>query len=474
MIARTRASHPVYSDARGNGLPHSKRWHLSRKYGKYDFGRFEHLHEPSHYLGRERIGDIDVACKFLCEDSKWGVLTHENDPGGVVYLDLQFTEPPGCRLKSASIILTLDDEDIDLQRQFGVQDVTQVPPRVPVQITTHGPKLLQGPSHQILKTERHSAMPNIEVGGLAGFGGLGKEAEKKYIEKDRWRFSSQVMSNQRGKDTSLRWDLSECELERKPSHGNTFHTGFSFRHDGQPFFMQVQVSGTLESVTSHMRHKAKETLKKFKFPREPQCATTLVNFGGRNNPYKTPLDEMAQGIPDEMLLKNIASNIRAEYPSMKPRPQNEDSEADDNISVEVEEPSSTDQPSLITNAEPLESVTTQEIQDAVAAIMSLDQSPPKRIQENRTTEISPTPPYSKSNEAEVKSPTANSHENTLSISSNPDEAQKQNEESRDVVQVKPLARYEEIQRLLGDNTIPPIIQVIILWLLEWSMRPGRS
>ncbi|KAI0594192.1 hypothetical protein F4775DRAFT_574655 [Biscogniauxia sp. FL1348] len=472
MLTPTTASNPVYRNANGYGLSHPKRWNLSRKYGKSDFGRFEHLREPSHYLGRERIGDIDVACKFLCEDSRWGVLTHEKDPGGVVYLDLQFAEPPGCRLKSASIILTLDD-DIDLQKQFGIREVARISPKVPVQITTHGPELLHGPLHQILKTERHSAIPNIEVGGLFGFGGLGKESGKKYVEKTQWRFSSHLISNQRGKDTSLRWDLTECELERQPWHSNTFHTGFSFRHGGQPFLMKVQVSGTLESVTSHIRHKAKKSLKRFKFPREPQTATILVNFGGRDNEYKTPLDEMAQGIPEEMLLRNLESNNGVEYSPTRPTSQSVNSEADDNVSVEVEEPS-TDQPSLITSTEPLESVTTQEIWDAVKAIISLDQLPPKRTQVDHMRGISSPTPYPKPNAAEVKTPTVNSHEKNLSTSSNSDESQKQDEESRDVAQVKPLARYEEIQRLIGDNTIPPIIQVIILWLLEWSTKPGRS
>lgn len=50
--------------------------------------------------------------------------------------------------------------------------------------------------------------------------------------------------------------------------------------------MQVEVSGTLEGLTSNIRQKAKRI---FKFPVERQPATTLVSFGGRNNPYKSSI-----------------------------------------------------------------------------------------------------------------------------------------------------------------------------------------
>ncbi|KAI0841007.1 hypothetical protein F5Y06DRAFT_235259 [Hypoxylon sp. FL0890] len=76
-ISETRC-HPVYS---GAALPWQERLQLGRRYGKYDFGRFERLEGSVHYIGQGKIGDVEVACKFLFRESRWGVLTPDKNPG---------------------------------------------------------------------------------------------------------------------------------------------------------------------------------------------------------------------------------------------------------------------------------------------------------------------------------------------------------------------------------------------------------
>lgn len=276
----------------GSALPWRERFHRGRKYGKYDFGKFGRLVRSDHYLGRGKIGEVEVTCKFCFEDSRWGVLNR--NPGGVVYLDLGFTEPPDCRLKGATVILTLDEEDEDLRHHFSAGN----PPEravVPVHITKHGPEKLQGTPDKT---------PSVGIGGIAELGGMGRDSEKYYIKRNYWNLSSQQLPDKLARATILRWDLTENKLDGQPRHANTFHAAFAFEHDGQPFFMQVEVSGSLEKVASHLRHKATQRFKKFKFPVEPQFATTLVNFGGKKNPYTDPLDELARNIPYNMVERN--------------------------------------------------------------------------------------------------------------------------------------------------------------------------
>ncbi|KAI0545682.1 hypothetical protein F4679DRAFT_599285 [Xylaria curta] len=104
--------------------------------------------------------------------------------------------------------------------------------------------------------------------------------------------------------TTLRWDLCESDLDQQPKHANTFHTSFAFEHDGQPFFIRLAVSGVLENAASNLLYKTKNKFKKFESPGVPETITTLINFGGRDNGYTQPLDELAHKIPSEMVDAN--------------------------------------------------------------------------------------------------------------------------------------------------------------------------
>lgn len=165
----------------------TKRHHFKRKCGKHNFDRFEPLVGSVHYLGSGNIGEVEVACKFLFRESRWGVIS--NNPAGVVYLDLTFTEPLNCRLRGATVVLTLDEEDEDLKRYFRNMNLYE-DPQVPVQIVQYGPRILNGRLDEALKTDRRSFQPWVDVGGIAGAGGIGIDSEKQYVQRSQWKFSS--------------------------------------------------------------------------------------------------------------------------------------------------------------------------------------------------------------------------------------------------------------------------------------------
>ncbi|ORY69652.1 uncharacterized protein BCR38DRAFT_89643 [Pseudomassariella vexata] len=268
---------------------------VGRRHGKYDFGRYERLVGQQVSIGAGMIGKVSVDCCFLFKKSQWGVLTEQQNPAGVVYLDLAFHQPNDCRLESATVTVTLDDDDKDLVRQFsgGTSPVTKM--ENPVRISYFGPRQLNGQPRQQLKLVRHRATPYVEAGGIVGIGNMGRDSEKAFIQESRWIFNSHIGPDRSKKNSwayrVLQWELAENKLEKQATHNNKFHTAFAFEHGGQPFFMKVEVDGKL-----------KRRLWPYKFGSK-DSATTLVNFGGRDK-FRKPLDELAMGLPLAMEEEN--------------------------------------------------------------------------------------------------------------------------------------------------------------------------
>ncbi|KAI0160198.1 hypothetical protein GGR57DRAFT_490476 [Xylariaceae sp. FL1272] len=276
----------------------------NRKYGRYDFKRFDHLVSQHASLGAASLGKIHVDCKFLFKKSRWGTLEGQ-DAAGIIYLDLAFSQPSDCRLKNATVQVTLDDEDEHLIQQFPRNASGQ-----PVQIVKYGPRHMTGepqcgsfgPSDERTAT-RNTYIPSVNVGAFGGVGGIGRESSKVTVRECRWMFESHLMTGGRkGKSNwaykVLQWHITENELETQSLHSNTVHTAFSFVHGGQPFFMRVEVSGRLESLRSDIRHQIKHKMRRLRFPANPQntrYATTLINFNGRQR-FITPLDGLVQGL----------------------------------------------------------------------------------------------------------------------------------------------------------------------------------
>ncbi|KAI1421221.1 hypothetical protein F5Y12DRAFT_39695 [Xylaria sp. FL1777] len=283
----------------------------NRKFGRYDFKRFDHLVSQHASLGAASLGKIHVDCKFLFRKSKWGTL-EGRDSAGIIYLDLAFSQPSDCRLKSATVQVTLDDDDEHLVREFPAPG-----PRTPVQIVKYGPRHMTGePQYERIATHNRF-IPSVDVGPFGGAGGVGRESAKVTVRECRWTFESHLMTGGRKRGQNnwaykvLQWQITENELETQSSHSNTVHTAFSFVHGGQPFFMRVEVSGKLENRTSDLGHQIRHKMRKLKFPANPlsaKYATTLVNFNGRHR-FTTPLDGLVQGLELAMEHDNMTAPV---------------------------------------------------------------------------------------------------------------------------------------------------------------------
>ncbi|KAI0420812.1 hypothetical protein F5X98DRAFT_330745 [Xylaria grammica] len=277
---------------------------VKRRYGPYDIQRFDDLLQAS--VGAAYIGKVHVDCKFLFKKSQWGTL--DNRKAGIIYLDLTFIQPSDCRLSSAIIQVTLDDED-----KYLIQEFPNGGAMSPLQIRKCGPRQMLGYPRYETVTAHNKYTPEVEIGSIASIGGVGHESVKKTVRDCWWKFEGHLKTNGKTKTGTykvLQWHVTENDLQTQPLHSNTVHTAFSFDHGGQPFFMHVEVSGKLRSKTSDFRHKIGRGVKNLKFPRSSQRSftTTLIHF---NKPeiFTTPLDEFEKCLDQDMQLCNMTQPI---------------------------------------------------------------------------------------------------------------------------------------------------------------------
>ncbi|KAH8891713.1 hypothetical protein GQ53DRAFT_593292, partial [Thozetella sp. PMI_491] len=289
-----------------------------RKFGRFDFNRFDHCTSGQASVGGASFGKVDVDCKLLFKKSKWGVLEGDR-PAGIIYMDLDFHQPEGYQLVWVTVQVTLDD--------WGPLDHSQLPQEgtdlalnpwrahYPVQMTQwFGPQHIVGPERVVRKTERVDLKPSVQVAGI-GAGGLGKQYQTSFEVPYRWTFSGHLVrpdSKPPGVNhyRKLEWTLKENDLE--PGQANKIHTAFAFEHGGQPFLMKVLVKGGLKKLHHRLSHKVKS-----KFGPRPNkdedTPTTLVNsYYGR----RRPLDALAHGLRQAMEMENYERR-----PLELPKPQ---------------------------------------------------------------------------------------------------------------------------------------------------------
>ncbi|KXX79658.1 hypothetical protein MMYC01_203848 [Madurella mycetomatis] len=282
-----------------------------RRFGRYDnFKEFSRLSSGNASVGSKSMGKITIDCQFLFKQSRWGVLGDEEFPAGILYLNLNFGPPQSCRLKSATVTVTLDEEDPCLNRY------KSAPGRnhsvyCPVQITDwYGPKQLVGEEKNIDRRHIKKLVPEINILGNGG-GGLGVESETSFKQSGRWSFSGQLLPGKKTREyKTLRWELTENALETRPAHSNRIYTAFTFEHSGQPFLMKVDVEGRLDRWD-------KQAVYKLKFgglSTRDNRVVTLIDFGDYSR-FRQRLDEIARGLPRTMEMKNFE-----EIPVVVPSP----------------------------------------------------------------------------------------------------------------------------------------------------------
>ena len=219
------------------------------------------------------------------------------NPAGIVYLDLTFHEPKGCRLQSATVKVTLDDDDPELM-DFLSPAQFDASYSYPVQMTdSYGPRGFVGTEKVVQKKKATNVNPNIQVGGFGG--SLGDHSrESNSTSSSRWAFQGHLIPSEsvRWKYSSLQWELTENDFEAQSSHSNVVHTAFAFQHARAPFFMKIEVDGKLRGSRDQMKQK----FSRFRASTKNEgAAVTLIQFRHYHD-FAKPLDARARALPFEM------------------------------------------------------------------------------------------------------------------------------------------------------------------------------
>ncbi|KAF5565498.1 hypothetical protein FPHYL_4191 [Fusarium phyllophilum] len=228
---------------------------------------------------------MSVDCRFLFKKSRWGVLGESEFPAGILYLDFNFGPPQGCKVKTATVTVTLDDSDECLHSLTSDDRDLYHDSNCSLEMTGYfGPQSILGEekSTEFRRTMRMT--PEVQAMGF-GVGGIGGESERSFKGSSRWTFMGQVLAGKRPSSyKTLKWYLTDNELESQAFRSSCVHTAFAFQHSGKPFLMRVDIEGRLEK----WNHRVKNKLK----------------FG---SVVRSPLDEYAQQLSKKMWMENYES-----------------------------------------------------------------------------------------------------------------------------------------------------------------------
>ena len=276
------------------------------KYGRQDYSRFDNVASSHMRAGRGSIGKVEVDCRFLFKKSHWGVIGDAKHPAGVLFMDLDLRQPPDCKLESATVTVTLEENDgqeVDIERRS----------RCPVKFTTYyGPQSLRGEQSHEQTRKAKKRTPEVQVMGY-GVGGLGVDREKIVQTASRWAFSGHIGSS-KGNIwyNQLRWELKANPLERQPTHSHLIHTAFALEHNATKFYMTVHVSGKLTRLSDKLRGRLKFRSK------EEENQDIVTKFEWRDGyASRMGLDAIAQDLDPAMQLQNM-SRVPVEVPSALP------------------------------------------------------------------------------------------------------------------------------------------------------------
>jgi hypothetical protein len=290
---------------------------IARKFGR-SFERCDPLSPAS--IGNRDLGKVNIDCKFRLSESKWGVLGAAERSAGILYMDLTFDQPKDCKLSSATVLITVDGEDIAAEslREATTEAVGTVRSVLPaLRITdSFGPKNLSGEQKTMQMKSTYRLTPNFNVLGN-GAGGVGRDIEKINHFTGRWTFTGHIKPTKvhgRNGVTSMtyktiKWELTENDLDLRVVHNKVVHTAFAFEHDQKPCYIRVEISGKLQRVRDRIR----STLRFPPARREDQGETIARIELGPSYKFKNRLDSIANGLARAMEMENFEA-IPVELP----------------------------------------------------------------------------------------------------------------------------------------------------------------
>lgn len=183
-------------------------------------------------------------CCFLMSKSRWGQL--DSKETGVMYLDLNFHQPSGCRLSQATITMNFHE----IRGMRAVRAMVLPASRSELEITEFfGPRTLTGEKRMKNVSTVFEAKPKAEFAGItAEAGGWSRTSEASYASC--WKFNGSRfaihspqphLGTRSSKYRQLVWHLEENDMERQSLHQSIVHTALAFHHCSVPFYLDLAI-----------------------------------------------------------------------------------------------------------------------------------------------------------------------------------------------------------------------------------------
>lgn len=187
----------------------------------------------------------------------------------------------------------------------------------------YGPKYLSGEPTALPRKRVYQLMPEVNAIGCSG-GGAGVNSEKATNEIRRWMFTIQLVPGKAPSNgvvyRTLKWELTENELDSQSVHNNVIRTGFAFEHDREAFGIRVEIHGKLQKRTCQLKEFWKNKTRHLKFPPEASpdqgSAVTLVDVREMRQSHRN-LYRLAMSLPHEIIRQNQLE-VPVEVPNSMP------------------------------------------------------------------------------------------------------------------------------------------------------------
>ncbi|UNI20226.1 hypothetical protein JDV02_006331 [Purpureocillium takamizusanense] len=289
-----------------------------RSFGRADYDRFRNLSPWYMCAGEKDIGSVHVDCRLLLKKSKLGVFdcgAHEQ-PGGIIYFNLDISQPRDCSLSDATVEITFDQEHASL-RQQQIKPVNPQTLAAPVQVATWGPTKLTGEKRTVTIESDANGTASIQFPG-GGIGGVGMNKKKTVERCSRWTLNSSLVRGRTGKlYQGLKWSLAANKFDGGSRPGGNVYTAFSFQYNGQPFFMKIKIEGKLDQATDRVKERGRRlgrTIKKHFGPRQGHAEDICTTLIGSCSERGLQLNRLADDLEREMEMKNFINGVPIEIP----------------------------------------------------------------------------------------------------------------------------------------------------------------
>lgn len=226
----------------------------ARKFGRNDLQERQNISRDVS-IGNSEIGGVSVDCRFIFSKTRLGVLENENEPGGIIYMDLAINQPSKWRLREANISIILDDAPM-LDRRSAEKRNS---PEKSVEFfqDCYGPKHLVGPELVAEATRNYKFGPQVEAMGFGGsLGEFGSNITQTRTSWWDFQGASKPANAKAHQYTKLTWTMCPNPEAYTTDHPTKFATAFAFSHSYQPFLLRVEIDGKLRHRHQQYKDKA--------------------------------------------------------------------------------------------------------------------------------------------------------------------------------------------------------------------------